>query len=225
MKIKKTDYPCLKREDMKKESVPRSQFYQWLVTSVLTVIVAVITICMTLYQINLSQMQTSLNQVFSHITYQVFESEQKFQYHFAGVDLEKGYPCIRFTNGRPKDVAVIIYNSQNNKMIVTSSAIQTTDEIIIENIKTEMPRNEYSVDANYAYDYFFLYFTDSSNTPYLNMIYYQIDLKKGEVSNALIASEADLLLLGNHQLDQYKREMLEDYKTVLTRLREINSLV
>ena len=88
-----------------------------------------------------------------------------------------------------------------------------------------MPRDDYDADAPFAYDYFFLYFTDSNSTKYLNMIYYQIDLKQGTVSDCIIASEADLLLLKSNSLDQYKREMLEDYKKVMVQLGEIHSLL
>ena len=171
---------------MKSRKRMKRQLYQWIVTSVLTVIVAAVTVSMTLYQIKLSQIQTDINQVFSPIRYEVFDSDKSFQYNFSGMEIQKGYPCIRFTNGRPKDVAVIIYNSHNNKMIVTSSAVQTTGEIIIKDIKTEMPRDDYDADAPFAYDYFFLYFTDSNSTKYLNMIYYQIDLKQGTVSDCII---------------------------------------
>ncbi len=225
MKAKK---PLVKNEEPKtheKAALNKSQLYQWIVTSVLTVIVAAVTVSMTLYQIKLSQIQTDINQVFSPIRYEVFDSDKSFQYNFSGMEIQKGYPCIRFTNGRPKDVAVIIYNSHNNKMIVTSSAVQTTGEIIIKDIKTEMPRDDYDADAPFAYDYFFLYFTDSNSTKYLNMIYYQIDLKQGTVSDCIIASEADLLLLKSNSLDQYKREMLEDYKKVMVQLGEIHSLL
>lgn len=225
MKTKRT---AVKKEQLSKEpktTAEKGQFYISLTSLILSILIGIVTICLTIFQSRLSQMQTELNQVFSPITYEVFESEKKFQYDFSGKEISQGYPCVRFTNGRPKNVAVILYNSNNKKTIVTSSAIQTTTEILIKDIQTEMPRDEYDAGAAYAYDYFFLYFTDSNNKEYLDMVYYQINLQEGTASNCIIASKADLLLLENDSLDQYKREMLADYRDLLKKIGDIDALM
>lgn len=56
-KAVKTEKPLVKNKEPKtheKAALNKSQLYQWIATSVLTIIVAAVTVSMTLYQIKLS---------------------------------------------------------------------------------------------------------------------------------------------------------------------------
>ena len=207
---------------------PKSRRTGWMKTYLpilLSVVSLALNVVLGCRQIAFAQVQTEMGKIFSPITYQVYESDATFTYQFSGQKLTRGYPCVRFTNGRPKEVAAIVYSSAKNKLIVTGTAVQTTDEIVIQDIKTEMPRDEFDAGARYAYDYFFLYFTDSSGVSQLALLYYQIDLQQNVVSECSIAVKPELLLLDEEQTDPYRREMLIDYKMLLAKIDDLNSMI
>lgn len=165
-------------------------------------------------QVEQAREQAEMEEIFKPISYEIEEEEDSFVYTFGETRVERPYPKIRFTTGRPQEFSIIVV--ENGAWSVTSCNLSPTEEYSIGQIKTGMPETSFEAGTRYAYDYFFLYFKDAAGKASLDMIYYQIDLETGTVSGPARCSELELVVDSGD--DPCRERMLDRYRELLEKV-------
>ncbi len=189
------------------------------ISIILSGISIIATIAIGVFQCQLNKHQNELEEIFYPLNYNITLSDKKFTYTIQNESVSQFYPNIEFVTGRPHKVAVII--NKDNGYTVTGCSISPDNKYEIRNIKTEMPRDSFEYEVRYAYDYFYLYLEDAGGEPTLDLIFYKIDMHELTISEPVRYTKIDLLRLESSGTDYYETEMLNNYKTLLDKMNDL----